>query len=206
VTSFFHRIFRRFFGASLGLGHPVPAAAFDAEFRSGHWALLHSAAEEPRYAAIAALVRTHGCRRPVLLDAGCGSGQLLTCFAPGDLGAYHGVDLSTEAIRHARVSALADSVFQEGDLETWTTDMRYDVIVINEVMGYFRDPRATVLRLATFLEPGGILIVSLYRWGNASAIWKRLISHLPSVRHEIVTNRTNGKTWDIHLFKPLAQP
>lgn len=193
---------RRLIDAPRGFGHPVPAAAFDEEFRSGHWQLLDSADEQTRYAALVALVRTHKAKSK-LLDAGCGSGRLARCFEAGELTSYHGIDLSGEAIRHARDSAPSSSVFQQCDLENWRPDARYDVIVINEVMGYFHDPAATIARLAEALEPGGFFLISLYRWGNAPAIWQRLDSRFKTMRAEVVANAAGDKNWDIRIMIPI---
>lgn len=195
------RFRRRFIDAPRGFGHPVPAEAFDAEFRSGHWRLLDSSDENARYAALVALIRTR-CAKPKLLDAGCGSGRLAACFAANELAAYHGVDLSSEAIRHAREQGPVRALLEQGDLETWTPPSCYDVIVINEVMGYFHDPAATLTRLARALVPDGVLIVSLYRWGNAPAIWQRLTSRFTTLHATTVTNTGGDKTWDIRMLIP----
>jgi 2-polyprenyl-3-methyl-5-hydroxy-6-metoxy-1,4-benzoquinol methylase len=193
---------RRLIDAPRGFGHPVPAAAFDAEFRSGHWRLLDSLDEKARYAAPVALIGS--CHpRPRLLDAGCGSGRLAASFPPDALASYHGVDLSEEAIRHAHDFAPANSVLQQGDLETWNAPGRYDVIVINEVVGYFHDPVVTLTRLTASLEPGGTLIVSLYRWGNAPAIWRRLATRFKTLHATVVTNPGGDKNWDIRTLTPL---
>lgn len=196
---------RRFIDAPRGFGHPVPAAAFDAEFRSGHWQLLDSPDEQARYTALAGMIHSlHP--KPKLLDAGCGSARLAASFAAHELTAYHGVDLSAEAIRLARESAPAGAQLEQGDLETWAPRLRYDVIVINEVVGYFHDPAATLTRLATALEPGGALIVSLYRWGNAPAIWRRLATCFQTRQAMAVTNAGGDKTWDIAMLAPISRP
>ncbi len=194
---------RRFIDGPRGFGHPVPAAAFDAEYRSGHWQLLDSPDEQARYAALAALIRAQH-RRPRLLDAGCGSGRLATLFKPGELAAYHGVDLSPEAIRVAQESALPDAHFQQVDLETWRPTGPYDVIVANEVIGYFYDPAATLRGLARALAPGGVLVVSLYRWDNAPAIWRRLGGFFTTGQAITTTNGGGDKTWDIRILLPLT--
>ncbi len=203
LTRILNHLRRRFIDAPRGLGHPVPAAAFDEEFRSGHWRLLDSADEQARYATLARLIRAQHTR-PRLLDAGCGSGRLAACFKPDELIAYNGVDLSAEAIRQAREVVPPGSVLQQGDLETWTAARRYDVIVINEVIGYFRDPAATLTRLAGALESGGVLIVSLYRWGNAPAIWRRLATPFQTLHATTVVNVGGDKTWDIRILQPVA--
>ena len=131
---------RRLVDAPRGFGPPVPTEAFDAEYREGQWTLLDSADEKNRYAVIADLVRRHGPPHPHLLDAGCGSDRLATEFGPGELGAFHGVDLSGEALKFARRAIPAPADFAQGNLETWTPPRRYDIIVLNEVVGYFHDP------------------------------------------------------------------
>ncbi len=203
IARILRRLRRRFIDAPRGFGHPVPAAAFDAEFRSGHWRLLDSTDEQARYAALVALIRAHH-PKPILLDAGCGSGRLAVSFKPDELAAYHGVDLSTEAIRHARELAPPNAVLQQGDLETWTPPTRYDVIVINEVIGYFHDPAVTLVRLSGALEPGGVLVVSLYRWGNAAAIWRRLSPRFKTLHVTAVVNAGGDKTWDIRILLPVT--
>jgi trans-aconitate methyltransferase len=206
LSRILHHLRRRFIDAPRGFGHPVPAAAFDEEFRSGHWQLLDSPDEQARYATLAALIRGHAVRRPRLLDAGCGSGRLAGCFAPDELASYHGVDLSPEAIRQARDSARPGCTFEQGDLETWTTSTRYDVIVINEVVGYFHDPAATLARLGAFLGSNGVLAVSLYRWGNAPAIWRRIERSFQTRRATAITNAGGDKTWDIRILLPAGTP
>lgn len=205
LTKILRHLRRRFLDAPRGFGHPVPAAAFDAEFRSGHWQLLDSPDEDSRYAAIATLVRSRH-PRPRLLDAGCGTARLVRSFSPGELACYDGVDLSSEALQRARALVPAGSRLEQGDLETWTPSARYDVIVINEVIGYFHDPAVTLARLAAHLQPGGVFVVSLYRWGNALAIWRRLAPRFPTLQATTVANTDGQKTWDIRSLAPSAAP
>lgn len=204
LNQFLRRLHRRFFGASRGFGHPVPASVFDEEFRSGHWRLLDSSDEVARYDLLVALVREHHTH-PVLLDAGCGSGRLARHFRPEDLAVYHGVDLSTEAIHLARTRAPQGSILTTADLETWRPPDHYDVIVVNEVVGYFHDPAAILLKLTAALRPGGALIVSLYRWGNAAAIWRRIDTRFHTLRSTSATNSVRDKYWDIRILAPLVR-
>jgi len=203
ILPILRRLRRRFLDMPRGFGHPVPAAAFDEEYRSGHWQLLDSPDEETRYATLASLVRAQH-PRPRLLDAGCGSGRLAIRFKPGELAAYLGVDLSAEAIRIARDSVPPDAVLQQVDLETWTPTDRYEVIVMNEVIGYFHDPARTLRRLAPALAPGGVFVVSLYRWGNAPAIWRRLGDSFATGQAVTITNAGGDKVWDIRILLPVT--
>ncbi len=195
---------RRFIDAPRGFGHPVPAEAFDAEFRSGHWQLLDSPEENSRYEALVSLIRARH-PKPRFLDAGCGSGRLAASFRPDELTAYHGVDLSPEAVRLAQQRLPAGTLVQQGDLETWVPPAHYDVIVLNEVAGYFYDAAATLTRLASSLKPGGVLIVSMYRWGNTPAIWRRIDARFETLESITTTNPGGDKTWDIRVLLPSTR-
>ena len=124
-------------------------------------------------------------------------------FSPGGLGAYHGVDLSQEALRLARLAFPAPAVFTQGNLETWLPTDRFDIIVINEVVGYFHDPAKTLARLSRALQPDGVIIVSLYRWGNSVAIWRRIEARFTALRRKTTTNPLGDKHWDIRLLQAV---
>ena len=194
---------RRLVDAPRGFGHPVSPATFDTAYREGHWALLDSDEEKNRHAAIAELIRQHGTRHPHVLDAGCGSGRLASEFPPGELGAYHGVDLSQEALRLTRLAFPTPAVFTQDNLETWLPTDRFDIIVINEVVGYFHDPAKTLARLSRALQPDGVIIVSLYRWGNSVAIWRRIEARFTTLQRKTTTNPLGDKHWDIRLLQPV---
>jgi hypothetical protein len=76
--------------------------------------------------------------------------------------------------------------------------------VINEVAGYFHDPALSLARLARGLEPAGFLVVTLYRWGNAPAIWRRLATRFKTLQATVVANTGGDKAWDIRILVPTA--
>ena len=79
------------------------------------------------------------------------------------------------------------------------------MIVVNEVVGYFHDPGAMLQKLATALRPGGALVVSLYRWGNADAIWRRIDTRFYTLRSTSATNSGRDKNWDLRILTPRAK-
>lgn len=202
IGKIFRHARRRLIDGPRGLGHPVPAAAFDREYASGHWDLLFSPGELPRNAALVArclAVAAH----PAVLDIGCGSGRLAQLLTPHGLKRYLGLDLSTEGLARARALGLAGCEFTVGDFETWRppSGETFDVIVFNESIGYARDPGATVAAFAPFVRPGGVLLISYFRSGNYAAIWRRLAACFPTLHAETVSTDPDH-VWDIRVLAP----
>jgi SAM-dependent methyltransferase len=203
VSRIFRRLRRQLIDTPRGLGHPVPAAAFDREYDSGHWDLLFSEEELPRNEAlvrqVAALPRPH----PVVLDIGCGSGRLAQLLAPLRPAHYLGLDLSPAGLSRARTLGLPECEFIEGDFETWRppAGSSFDAVIFNESLGYARDPRATLLAFAPWVRPGGFLLVSLFQSGNHRALWQRLTQRLAVLQETVV----RGQVWDIRAFSPAQR-
>jgi SAM-dependent methyltransferase len=118
LTGLARRVVQRLQRLRPGSGRPVPVAALNAEYASGHWDHFAGADEAARYQAVRDLVRSRH-RQPRLLDVGCGSGELARRFAAGELAAYLGVDLAAEGLRRARALGLPQARFVEADFETW---------------------------------------------------------------------------------------
>lgn len=197
-------LYRRFVTLPRGGGHPVPKEAFDREYSSGRW-VHHSSFEElPRYLVLAGFVH-HFYLTPAILDVGCGEGRLATLHAPRPFESYLGIDISTEAVARARALGLARVEFLEADFEKWSPDRSYDAIVFNECLGYAEDPGRIIGRFAPSLRAGGRFFVSMYRFGNWAAIWRR-IGKCAVVEAATSVASANGKTWDIKVLQPLGRP
>jgi len=187
-----------------GGGKPVPEAALDHEYSSGQWDSFFSPQEQPRYDALVATIRhAHPC--PCLLDIGCGSGRLAQLLLPEHITTYTGLDLSAEGLRRARSLGLQGTHFLHADFETWRSDELHDVIVINETLGYARDPARVALAFASQLQPGGCLVVSYFRAGNHAALWQRLDRHFHFADEKVIHNST-GLTWDIKTLQLRPLP
>lgn len=197
----FDHLAYRFVRAPRGGGKPVPQAAFDAEYASGHWDSFFGTDEAPRYEALARRIRA-AASRPRLLDVGCGSGRLATLFAPGELQGYLGLDLSREGLRRAEGLRLPGARFEYGDFETWRPEPEaWDVIVFNEVVGYARDPARVVGEFAGRLPSGGSIAISYLRYGNWEPIWRRIEKRLAVTAAEVV-HGPKGVVWDLKMLKP----
>jgi SAM-dependent methyltransferase len=180
------------------LGRPVPAEVFDRDYAAGHWDLLFADEETPRNRTVADLI-AGVVPHPTVLDIGCGSGRLAQLLAPVGPARYVGVDLSGAALQRAQALGLGGCEFVRGNFETWLPTERYDVVVFNESIGYARDPAAIVRRFSgCLISPGG-LVVSYYRSGNYTAIWRRIAGVADTIRAVVVRNE-RGATWDIKLL------
>ena len=111
-----------------------------------------------RYAFAAPLAR--GCR---VLDAACGEGYgsaLLAARARSVLG----VDLSKEAIDHARARypGLGNLAFQVADVTALGASVsgQFDLIVSFETLEHVEGQEAMLADFARLLAPGGMLLVS----------------------------------------------
>lgn len=198
--SFLQRLRRRFLLEPAGYGRPVDQAAVDGEYRSGAWAHFHQLPELPRQSVIVGYVsQLHP--RPAILDLGCGSGRLAQLFQPYPFRRYLGVDLSPEGIRMARELQLKDCAFAEGNFESWLPAEKFDVIIFSECIGYAHDPGALVARFLPWLEPGGTVVISHFRYGHWQAHWRRVEQHLKIFEATTVAN-AQGQTWDIKLLRP----
>ncbi len=201
MSTFLQRLARKI-KAPLGYGRPVDQAAVDGEYRSGAWAHFHQLPELPRQSIVVGYV-SQQYPNPAILDVGCGSGRLAQLFQPHPFRRYLGVDLSPEGIKMARSLNLSGCEFTEGDFGTWRPAEKCDVIIFSECIGYADDPGAMVAAFLPWLEPGGMVVISHFRYGHCSAHWRRVEQHLQVFEAITVTNE-RGQAWDIKLLRPPA--
>lgn len=106
-------------------------------------------------------VRREGAgRRLRILDAGCGTGKLMTLLSP--LAEVQGIDSSEEALRYCRERGL--SRVAVADLNEWeSAGATYDVITCIDVLCHetLRDVSAVLGRFRKALTPGGLLILNV---------------------------------------------
>ena len=96
-----------------------------------------------------------------VLDAACGEGYGSNLLA-GVAAEVVGVDISDEAIAHARVRYQRDNLsFATGDAAALTfSDQRFDLIVSFETLEHLYEQEALVAGFARMLAPGGVLLIS----------------------------------------------
>lgn len=196
------RVWHRLRLAPAGHGRPMPPVVADAEYTTGAWSHFQASRELARYLVLAGTIaELHP--RGIVLDLGCGTGRLAQLLMPHQPRRLVGVDFSVEAVRRARELALPQCEFLAADFESWHPAEKFDAIVLNEVVGYARDPGALVAAFLPALRPGGHVLISYYRSGHWAAIWRRIECHVEPVETTTLTNARH-QTWDIKVLRPRS--
>jgi 2-polyprenyl-3-methyl-5-hydroxy-6-metoxy-1,4-benzoquinol methylase len=153
--------------------------------------------ELARYSVIAGYLH-HLKPRGSVLDVGAGEGLLADHLRPFGYSRYLGVDLSESAVRQAAARANGQTSFAAADAESYVPQGRWDAVVFNECVYYFRDPLGTVRRYEGFLEEGGVFVVSTFRSRRADVIVRRLLARYRLLEETAVTNRKG--TWVVRVL------
>jgi SAM-dependent methyltransferase len=109
---------------------------------------------------IVSFLRREARGKPLrFLDAGCGTGKLMTLLAP--LGEVSGIDASEEGLRYCRERGLTR--IEKVDLNRWQAAGTYDVITCIDVLCHesIEDVGAVLDQFHRALGPGGLLVLNL---------------------------------------------
>ena len=177
---------------------------WEARYTEGAWDRLHGIDELARYSIVAGYIQflAHGAR---ILDVGCGEGLLSQRLCPNACASYLGIDVSAVAIDRAnRQKDAQDSRrdFLAADVETFTTDGKFDVIVFNECLYYLPAPVETLRRYQNFLAANGAMIVSMCESVETKKIWAQ-IGNRYVARDSVVVSNQNHARWVIKVLDPL---
>lgn len=174
------------------------AASSDAIYASGGWDKLRDLRELARYAIIGGYCAHLGAR--TVLDVGCGEGLLAERLPRPPIEDYVGMDFSAVAIGQAQAKGIGRARFLTDDAMTFTPDRRFDVVIFNEMLCYLKHPEHAVARLATWLEPHGRVIVSMFR-NDHDWVW-RAIEPVCERLDAVTVGHGSGLTWDLQLLRP----
>ncbi len=158
------------------------ASAWNTAYEQGRWDYLSSDLEAPRYEALASMLAPSSAS---VLDLGCGVGLLADALARnGSEANYVGIDISSVAIGYARaIDHGLPASFEIADVERLRSFSKFDAVVLNEVLYYLREPVDFLSRILCDLQPGGVVVASIFRpplehpWGEKLAgLCNRVIS------------------------------
>jgi SAM-dependent methyltransferase len=177
---------------------PISKETWDAQYRQGGWEFMRHLDELARYSVIAGYLHALKPGGSVL-DVGAGEGLLVDHLRLFGYSRYLGVDLSEAAIGQAAGRRDERTAFQAADAETFTPQGKWDVIVFNECVYYFKDPIGTVERYKRYLDDGGVMVVSMFRSRRSDMISRRLVDLGNLLEETTVANRKGA--WVVQVFR-----
>lgn len=130
-----------------------------------------------------------------LLDAGCGTGEMLAMFTKDCLGRkYTGIDLSENMIRVAQSKKLPEVQFVVGDCEELPFEAdSFDVVTCSMSFHHYPNPEKFFRSLKSVLKPGGRFILRDMASSSLLLMWFFNNMEIPFF------NRFCGKG-DVHCY------
>jgi len=177
---------------------PLPGGRerLDAEWASGKWDFLQGLDHLPRLGVVASYCDALAQGGSVL-EVGCGEGllreRLLKCSS------YVGVDIAALAIERAAIRADATTRFVQADASRYIPGESFAVIVFNECLEWFADPRGLLRHYEQFLDDGGAYIVSMYVDGQSRQVWRKLGRRYRTCQSTEIKN-DSGARWAIRVL------
>jgi trans-aconitate methyltransferase len=137
----------------------INAASWNLQYKLGLWDYLDS---EAAGSELFRIVQKYSYS-PSILDLGCGTSANLPLI-PDAYHHYHGVDISGEAIKRARMLGRPDTSYETADILHYEPHESYDVILLSEVLNYLSATKITgfLHRLSAFLAPDGVIIIQVW--------------------------------------------
>ena len=132
-----------------------------------------------------------------ILDAGCGTGKLMTLLAP--LGEVEGIDASDQALQYCRKRGL-DGV-EIVDLNLWSPAASYDVITCIDVLCHesVRHLGSVLDEFQRGLRPGGMLILNLPAFESLRREHDAVVQTVRRLRKEELLPLLHEKGFEIEL-------
>jgi 2-polyprenyl-3-methyl-5-hydroxy-6-metoxy-1,4-benzoquinol methylase len=176
------------------------------EYVAGSWDWLARLDEMAHHAVVAGYV-AHMKPGGTVLDVGCGEGLLLDHLR-GAAGGYLGVDFREAVARGMARRGTPAARFLAADMNDFTTDERFDVVVFNESIYYLTDGVQGLIRYDRFLKPGGVVLLSMHGHPRNDRLWAQVEESYTVVDGVTITNQA-GTTWRVKALVPrvdAAQP
>jgi SAM-dependent methyltransferase len=167
------------------------------EFAEGKWQWLHNLDELAHHGVLAAYISY--CKpNSRVLDVGCGSGtlhqQLRGCYAT-----YVGIDYA-EPVKLAAQHGDARSTFIAADMNEFTPEGQFDVIVFNESIYYLVDLLDGLKRYEGMMAPDALFVVSMHGQPRNLALWAQIDSTYQVLDAVTITNQ-RGVQWTCKVFR-----
>ena len=176
------------------------ASEWDRQFAKGNWDFLLSS---PQYniAVVEQLINENvdTNRKLRVLDVGCGNGSLACRLSPDQV-VYTGVDISCEALRHAR-AMCPHFTFLQGSIDvTSTVKGIFDVVVFCEVLLY-GDYEKVIRNFQRNLSKESFVIISLYDTWRTKLILRSIRRELTINKEVYIKDKKRNIGWTVAIGK-----
>jgi len=164
---------------------------------------------DARYRRLQAAV---GNKCHALLEVGCGDGSFLKFLdqkMPAEC-VLTGIDFLVPQSDSSRPSRLT---FTQGEFETAAFLVRYDTVVMFNVLEHLADPLASLRKISEHLQPGGVLLGEVPNWNSP---WRKMFPRhwqgLQIPRHQTefdpvsLRKMLSSAGYDVVFIRPLYDP
>jgi SAM-dependent methyltransferase/uncharacterized protein YbaR (Trm112 family) len=134
----------------------------------------------------------------LLLEAGCGTGQLTNFLGMNWRRRVIGADLCMNSLRLGKGFrdrfAIVNADFVQMNLfRPPFADASMDVVICNGVLHHTADPEGGFRAILAKLKPGGHVLIGLYNWlGRLPTLWQRRLIDVFGDRMAALDNRLRG--------------
>jgi SAM-dependent methyltransferase len=138
-----------------------------------------SLCDKARRGVFARLLDEQLPRPALVLEAGCGTGQLTNFLGMGWGRTVIGADLCLNSLRLAKAfrdrCSIQNAHFVQMNLfRPPFPDASFDLVISNGVLHHTSDPQGGFSAIARKVKPGGLVIIGLYNWlGRLPTLWRR---------------------------------
>lgn len=170
----------------MGITNPVKKA-WDMQYAGGLWEYLRDDLEKERFMAVLQSVKLFSVNGKVL-EIGCGEGILQSRMQAGSYVKYVGIDISEVAIKKTAHLCNSNTQYICADMEKYSSDEKYDLIIFNESLYYSNSPLQLLERYVRFLQPCGHFIISVFKSERNMLLLNSIESHCQHTAEQISTN------------------
>ncbi len=171
---------------------------WELEYLIGTWKFLDSSMEAARYEVIIGFMKQYCHAMPSILEMGCGEGLLQSKMKDFEYSSVTGVDLSNIAIRKAIARKFNHSTYQVANMDSWTSDKKFDVIIFNESIYFSKDPVALMGKYSQWLRDDGRMIVSIYIMDPTQIVVDNILAAYQPLAFQEVRNEMG--VWHEYIF------
>jgi len=177
---------------------------WEREYGQGKWEYLRDANQLPHYSVIVGYARYYA-PGGALLDIGCGEGLLQEQLRTTGYSEYRGIDFSANAIRTARPREDDRTTFRQANAASYQPDRKFDAIILNESLYYFREPLSSLAKYDQWLTSEGVYIISMWQSLGTCWLWRKLRKRY-RILHSVKLSRPAGVSHRVKVLRPRDLP